>query len=45
LLDNADCELCVSRDELSWEDVVKLAGLFHGKDVASAAVWWKRKGL
>lgn len=45
LLDHADRELCASSKDFSWDDAVKLAGLFKGKDAARALELWRRKGL
>ncbi len=43
LLDNADREIGVSNSHYSWDEVMKLASLFNGKDSKAAAEWWKRK--
>jgi len=43
LLDNQAQELGVSRENYSWEDVVKLAALFKGKSKDLAMDWWARK--
>jgi hypothetical protein len=43
LFDRADREMCVSKADYSWDEVVKLAALFHGKDESRALVWWKRR--
>lgn len=45
LLDHTDQEIGVSKDHFSWDEVLKLASLFQGKDSKSALEWWKRKKL
>jgi hypothetical protein len=45
LLDQGDSEICASSNDLSWDDAVKLATLFKGKDTPRALEWWRRKGL
>lgn len=43
LLDRADRELCVSSAHYSWDDAIRLAALFKGKDESRALEWWRRK--
>lgn len=43
LLDRTGAELCSSRDNYSWDEVVKLAFLFKGKSVEDALTWWGRR--
>jgi hypothetical protein len=45
LLDCNDQEIGVSHNHFSWDEVLKLASLFKGKDKKSAMEWWKRKKL
>ena len=45
LLDRNDRELCASSEHFSWQEAVKLAGLFRGKDANRALEWWRRKRL
>lgn len=45
LLDRADRELCASNEDFSWDDAIKLAGLFRGKEATRALEWWRRKAL
>lgn len=43
LLDRADVELCVSRERYSWDDVIRLAGLFRGSSRERALLLWQRR--
>ena len=43
LLDRADRELCTSIQHYSWDEAIKLAGLFKGKSASRALDWWKRR--
>lgn len=43
LLDRADQEICVSMEHYSWDESIKLAELFKGKDKARALEWWRRR--
>jgi hypothetical protein len=43
LFDRTDRELCVSKEHYTWDQAIKLAGLFKGKPESRALAWWKRK--
>jgi hypothetical protein len=43
LLDRFDKTLCVSSRDYSWDEAVRLAGLFKGKDHVQAMEWWSRE--
>lgn len=43
LLDRGDQELCVSNEHYPWDDAIKLAAQFRGKDAQRALAWWRRK--
>jgi len=45
LLDCADREICASTEHYAWDDALKLAGIFKGKDANRARDWWRRKAL
>lgn len=45
LLNRSDDELCVSREHYVWDEAIRLAALFKGKDPTQAMSLWQRKAL
>jgi hypothetical protein len=43
LLDRSDEPLRVSAEHYGWDEALKLALLFRGKDTVRALQWWKRR--
>lgn len=45
LFDSSDRELCSSSEHFTWDEAVKLAWFFKGKNASRALEWWRRKAL
>jgi hypothetical protein len=43
LLDREDQEIRCSVQCYSWDEAIQLAGLYKGKTVEQALLWWERK--